>query len=106
MRYKVIQTFETLGGEMAVQCLAWETATGVESRKIGEIAAWVARQPVPEKLSKVGTAEECAAWAEAERIAGVERNEVGDLVRQCWYGRKAGEFIARKAVCITRDDYP
>jgi len=104
MRYRVHQTFETLGdpcGETeetreAAEAAAAELRVGISEM----VAGW--ETPEEHEGRSTGWATEIEAWAEALNIAGVTYDIMGNREAGSaeTYGEAAGAYIARKSVEI------
>jgi hypothetical protein len=107
MKYRISQTFETLGEPCAKTFKSLSAAEAAAEKLRGEIANMVAGFATPDPdayRSTTGYANEIAAWAHAEALADGATT----------YGHEAGEYIAEQAVeieeimtmpSLTREDF-
>lgn len=95
MKFKVYQTFETLGHSCAEFYESRQHAEQAQAKMRSEIAEMVAGWPChrdeDDHSKPTGYVHEIEAFEEAEAIAGPNRKT---------YGRKAGDYIASIAVVI------
>jgi len=93
MKFRISQTFETLGDPCAETFDTREAAEAAASKMRGEIAEMVAGWATPDaddERRPTGYSNEIAAWAHAVNLADGAPT----------YGREAGEYIAEQAVEI------
>ena len=103
MKYRVSQSFETLGdsgGEtFGTRAEAEDAARKFEAL----IASDVAKMSTPdEREDRTGNSSEIEAWEAAADLAGVEYNDDGERTEDSpsVYGEAAGQYIAEQAVEI------
>ena len=102
MKYRVYQSFETLGDPAMREFERRDEADEYEADLKRWVANEVASWPTPnEKPRPMGFLIESDAWAEAAKIAGVEYNETGERIAGPEiYGRLAGRFVSVMAVKV------
>ena len=108
-RYRVLQTFETLG---ASGTELYDNADAANQRAVimrEQIALMVAGWTTPEEKpsSPTGSCYEIAAWDHAQALAGVTFDAAGDrtATSPAVYGMDAGFYIAKQAVKIEEVEY-
>jgi len=104
MKFRISQTFETLGDNCEKTVATREAAEAWAETLRVTIAEMVAGWETPAEYAGPGTgwAKEVAAWEKAEDIAGVTYDEEGMREKGSaeTYGEAAGAYIAEKAVEI------
>lgn len=96
----VRQTFESLGDPSETKHNNFYDADRAAWNLRGAIAEMVSGWKVPDYASKTGPASAVGAWREAERLAGVARDDNGrrTIESPTKYGITAGMYIASFAV--------
>ena len=103
MKYTVEQTFETLGHNARSSHRTRAAAEAQAERLQRQIAKMIAGWEIPDHQEmRTGYANEINAWEQAERIAGVQYDDDGNLTTESprVYGIVAGRMIARQAVAV------
>ena len=106
-RYKIQQTFETLGDPAEFYADTKDAAHSLWINLRMLIAEMVAKWPTDEHAKQTtGFAHEIVAWKNADRIAGVKFDETGKRTSDSptVYGKEAGHYIAKCAVEITEEE--
>jgi hypothetical protein len=93
MKFRVFQSFETLGDPCAEVRPTRDAAENAATRMRYAVARMVADWPVPAEDSRTGVAEECEAWARARELAG-----------SASYGMEAGDYVAGLAVRVEEEE--
>lgn len=106
-RYKIQQTFETLGDPVAFHADTKDVAHSLWINLRLLIAEMVAKWQTDEHNKQTtGLAHEIVAWKNADRIAGVKFDDNGERTPDSptVYGKEAGHYIAKCAVEITEEE--
>jgi hypothetical protein len=102
-KYRVFQSFETLGHEGEEFADTIEQAEAIKARQIMEIADMVSEMDTPDEAptKQRGFVHESDAWKRAGQIAGMQYDDDGQYVAgPTKYGKDGGRFIAELAVKI------
>ena len=89
MKFRVFQSFETLGDPVAETHATRDAADESAARLRYAVARMVADWPVAAEDSQTGVVGECEAWAQARELAG-----------SATYGMDAGDYVAGLAVRV------